>query len=86
MKPGWFLTMMNKEQFDEWKSLSATILIFKQIEALKEVLTVDLASGATIGLTADQIAINTARIVGNIEGLNQILNISFLEEREEYAE
>lgn len=63
---------MRKEQFDEWHSHPATIEIFKELEDVREDLKEDLARGATLGSE-----VQTARLVGNIEGLNQLLNIKY---------
>ena len=72
--------MLTKEIFEEWKSQSTTRIVFKELEATRDALQDDLAHGRTLCATADQTHGNTARIVGNIEGLEQVLNISFEDE------
>jgi hypothetical protein len=63
---------MDREQFEEWKSHPVTIEVFEEVEKHRSALKDALADGATIGSKT-----HTARVVGNIEGLNQLLNISY---------
>jgi len=74
---------MNKEQFQEWKFNPTTIEIYKKLADVRDVLEKSLASGQTLCTTADETHGSTARMVGNIEGLNQLLNIEFIEEKSE---
>jgi len=74
---------MTKEQFHEWKNNPTTIEIYKVLTSLKESLQEGLASGQTLCTTADETHGNTARMIGNIEGLNQILNMTYKDEGEE---
>jgi len=74
---------MNKEQFAEWKSNPSTIEILKEIEGTKRNLLERLSSGETLGTNADETHGQTARIIGTIEGLSQLLNISYADEPEE---
>ena len=69
---------MNKEQFEEWKSHPVTVEVLKEVDNLRDDLKEALASGTTLG---DEVL--TARMVGNIEGLNQILNIEYEEAGDE---
>ena len=71
---------MDKEQFAEWKSNPSTVEILEEITVLRNALQERLASGQTLCSTADETHGNTARMVGNIEGLDQLLNITFSEE------
>ena len=73
---------MTNETFQEWKSLSVTIEIYEKLEELKRTLEKGLGEGQTLCITADETHGSTARKVGNIEGLNQILNISYEDEEE----
>lgn len=73
---------MTNETFQEWKSLSATIEICEKLEELKRTLEKGLGAGQTLCMTADETHGSTARMVGNIEGLNQILNISYEDEED----
>ncbi len=71
---------MEKEQFQEWKSHPVTIEIFKEILKTKHVLETYLSHGLTLAKSAEETQSKTAKVVGNIEGLNQLLNISYQEE------
>lgn len=59
---------MDKEQFEEWRANPGTVEVFKEVTSVREALKEALAKGATLG---DEV--HTARIVGNIEGLDQVL-------------
>lgn len=72
--------MINQEQFDEWKSHPVTQEIFKEIERVKVNLIVQLSSGLTIGATTDVTHGQTNRLVGHLEGLNQLSGITFADE------
>jgi len=74
---------MTKEAFEEWKSNPTTIEIYKILGDLKKSLQDNLANGQTLCSTADATMGSTARMIGNIEGLNQLLNISFEDEEKE---
>lgn len=63
---------MNQEQFSEWRNQEHTKEVFKEIAEVRDQLKDQLANGATLGSEVE-----TARVVGSIEGLNQLLNISF---------
>ena len=73
---------MTKEQLDEWKSNPATQEIYKKIKGVKLALQDSLASGQTLCTTADETHGSTAKMVGKIEGLNQLLDISCEDEDE----
>lgn len=73
---------MNKEQFQEWRNNPTTAEVMEAVKGRKIQVTEQLVSGATIRDLA-----STARCVGQIEGLNQLLNITYLDkEEEEYEE
>ena len=74
---------MTPEAFSEWKNHPVTVEVFKELEQTREALQQDLAGGLTLCHTADGTHGSTARMVGNIEGINQVLNISFEEEGEQ---
>jgi hypothetical protein len=74
---------MTNETFQGWKSLSVTIEIYEKLEELKRTLEKGMGEGQTLCITADETHGSTARMVGNIEGLNQLLNISYEDEIEE---
>ena len=69
--------MITSEQFQEWKSHPVTIEIFAELSKAKTSLMNQLAIGSTIGYTAEDTHGLTNKIVGQIDGLNQLLNISF---------
>jgi len=76
---------MTKETFMEWRSQATTIEVFKKIEDMKKALQDGLGNGQTLCTTADETHGNTARMVGEIRGLDQLLNISYEDETEEDA-
>ena len=71
---------MNREDFLGWQANYVTEEIFEKLEELKQSLITDLSSGHTLATTADETAMLTARIVGKIEGLNQVLGLDYIEE------
>ncbi len=73
---------MNKEQFHEWKSSPTTIEVFDEIFKLKIALMEALGDGSTVSDSVDSTAITTARIVGTIQGINQLLEYNYEEEKE----
>ena len=74
---------MTREQFEEWKSNPTTIKIYKIFDEVKKALEENLASGQTLCSTADETHGNTACMIGKIWGLNQLLNINFVNEENE---
>ena len=68
---------ITKEQFGEWKEHPITKEIFKEIEILKKGLLEQLGTGSTIGYDAAETHGRTSKVVGQIDGLNQLLNIDF---------
>lgn len=76
---------MTKEDFIGWKNEPITIEIYKKLEETKQALMDGLANGQTLSTLADETHGGTARMIGNIEGLNQLLNISYEDETEEEA-
>ena len=73
---------MNKEQFHGWKNNPTTMEIMAKLEEVKVVNVENLGSGNTLCTTTDETALLTARIIGRIEGLNQILGLDYEEEDE----
>ncbi len=76
--------MITAEQFAEWKAQEVTKEIFGLLKEAKKDLQDRLADGSTIRQTADETHGLTNKLVGQIEGLNQLLNISY--ETEESVE
>ncbi|WP_456442274.1 hypothetical protein [Psychroserpens sp.] len=73
--------MITKEQFDEWRTHSVTIEIYKEIEVAKQRLQNNISKGLTIGQYADITHGLTNKVIGQIEGLNQLLNITYEDEK-----
>lgn len=71
--------MITSEQFQEWKAHPVTKEIFVELNKAKNELLEQLAIGNTIGINAESTHGLTNRTVGQIDGLNQLINISFSE-------
>ena len=69
--------MISAEQFAEWKTHPVTKEVFAQVRVMVEAIKDQLASGDTIDYTAEVTHGQTSRAVGQLYGLNQLLNISF---------
>lgn len=69
--------MINAEQFAEWKEHPVTKEIFTKLEEIKENLKEQLANGNTLGVDASATHGLTNLAVGNLRGIEQLLNISF---------
>lgn len=69
--------MLTAEQFAEWKTHPVTEEIFKELNKTKQSIIEQLANGNTIGPDASATHGFTNRAIGQIDGLNQLLNISF---------
>ena len=65
--------MITSEAFQEWKANPTTIEVYKDMTRLKTILGDDILDGNTLGTTADETALLTARIVGKIEGIREFL-------------
>ena len=75
--------MITKEQFSEWKAHPVTIEIYKEVKSAKQNLVSMLSAGATIGQTAEETHGMTNRVIGQINGLNQLLNLTYEDNEEE---
>ena len=69
--------MITSEQFQEWKQHPVTKEIFSELRKSKAALIEQLTNGSTIGYQADETHGLTSKLVGQITGLDQLLNISF---------
>lgn len=69
--------MITPEQFHEWKNHPVTKEIFVELKKTRQLLIDRLVIGSTIGDTAEITHGSTSRLVGHIDGLNQLLHISF---------
>lgn len=70
---------ISKEAFDEWKEHPVTKEIFKEVNQTIMSLSESIMSGETLSFSAEDSHGKTNRIVGQIEGLRQLINISFEE-------
>jgi hypothetical protein len=69
--------MISAEQFAEWKEHPVTKEIFKEIRGCRDSIKDQLANGNTIGGDAEATHGFTNRAVGQLDGLEQLLNISY---------
>ena len=69
--------MITQEQFSEWKTHPVTQEIFSELQKVREELIDKVAYGSTLSDTAERTHGLTNRMIGHIEGINQLLNISF---------
>ena len=69
--------MVTSEQFQEWKNHPVTKEIFSELKKIRQSITEQLANGNSIGSDAQATHGFTNRAVGQLDGLNQLLNISF---------
>jgi hypothetical protein len=74
--------MVTKEQFVEWKTHPVTIEVYEEIERAKQILVTHLSEGATIGYEAQVTHGQTNKVIGQIEGLNQLLNLTYEDEEQ----
>lgn len=72
--------MISAEQFAEWKEHPVTKEIFAEIKGCRDCLKNQLANGDSLGASADETHGLTNRVVGQITGLEQLLNISYAKE------
>ena len=71
--------MITSEQFQEWKTHPVTKEIFAELTKVRASIIEQLSYGNTIGPDAQATHGFTNRAIGQIDGLNQLLNISFSE-------
>ena len=69
--------MITSEQFQEWKQHPVTKELFSKLRESRQAITDQLAMGSSLGFSADETHGSTNRLVGQIAGLDQLLNISF---------
>lgn len=68
---------ITKEQFMEWKEHPVTKEVFNEVSLLTEALTKQLTEGQTIEYDAAATHGSTNRMIGQLEGLKQLLNIYY---------
>lgn len=69
--------MISAEQFVEWRAHPVTKEIFKGFKEISDSIKEQLAHGNTIGPDAEFTHASTSRAVGQLDGLNQLLNVHF---------
>jgi len=69
--------MITVEEFNEWKENPTTKKILNEVKELRDKLMLDLSEGRTLGHNADLTHGLTSEMIGNIRGLNQLLNIEY---------
>lgn len=74
--------MVTKEQFNEWKTHPVTIEVYEEIAQAKQFLIERLSEGSTIGYEAQVTHGQTNKVIGQIEGLNQLLNLTYEDEEQ----
>lgn len=76
--------MVTKEQFLEWKTHPVTIEVYKEVKKAKQDLIAGLSRGSTIGATAESTHGITNQVIGQIAGLDQLLQLSYEDEELNY--
>ena len=69
--------MISAEQFAEWKENPVTKEIFEDLKVIREKHAEQLVLGGTIGHNADITHGMTNKLVGQIEGIDQLLAIHY---------
>lgn len=69
--------MVNAEQYAEWKEHPVTKEVFSEVRKAAEGLKEKLAEGQTIANEANGTHGLTSRLVGQLDGLNQLLDITY---------
>lgn len=75
--------MINAEQFAEWKEHPVTKEIYKELQSVRDEIKDQLGNGNTVGPDAEATHGFTNRAVGQLDGINQLLNISYGAEESE---
>ena len=68
---------ISKEEFSEWKNDKVTMAIFQVLDTLRTGYMMQLANGATLG---DKTAEETAKVVGRIQGINDLMLVDYEED------
>ena len=67
---------ITQEQFEEWRDHPITQEVFRIVHLQRDQIEESLGNGATLSPESmESTAIQTAKAVGNVEGLNQLLRI-----------
>lgn len=74
---------MTPEQLAEWKTQDSTKAVFKFLRLIREDLKEMLAAGSSLSLaSAEGTALATARLVGEVSGLDHLLELRSQEPEE----
>ena len=72
---------LNPEDWHDWKDSPVTQEYFRQVSLKIREHMISLGNGVTLNTqSADQTAIETAKAVGAVEALQDILDIEFIKE------
>ncbi|MEA2038871.1 MAG: hypothetical protein U9N82_03455 [Thermodesulfobacteriota bacterium] len=69
--------MLTQETYNEWKGHPATKEVFGELAKIKINLMTALSQGQTLSGDASETQRDTAMIIGQIQGINQVLHITF---------
>ena len=69
--------MIDAEQFAEWKEHPVTKEVYAGLIEVRDSILAQLANGNTVGATADDTHGFTNRAIGQLDGLSQMLEISY---------
>lgn len=75
--------MISAEQFAEWKNDPVTKEVYQAVKEAKQYLLEKLGDGQTIGHAADVTHGLTNKLVGQVRGLDQLLNMTFADDETE---
>ena len=76
--------MISAEQFAEWKEHPVTKEIFSELKSVRDSIKDQLANGNTVGPDAEATHGFTNRAVGQLAGIDQVLNVTYGAEPLEY--
>lgn len=71
---------LNKENYGLWKRHPITRVLFKELRETRSNLRDLISSGETLTGEAGATAERTARMIGQIEGINLLLEVKFEDE------
>ena len=76
MSADMYVAKIPKEQLVEWLNSPTTKVVFKVLTDLRNDYQNTILNGNSLDLTSvEKTSLNTALILGNISGLNKLLNI-----------
>jgi hypothetical protein len=75
--------MITAEQFAEWKANPVTKEVFSALNKIKTEIKDQAVDERVFNFNGEELRGYICRIVGQLEGINQLLNISFNDSTEE---